>query len=239
MTPPPDANRPEEARPAIAPVRIVVVGTGTGIGKTHLSVALVAYLARAGRQVCGLKPIESGVPPGAVGEDATALAAAGVFHVKQPQPYALPDPVSPHLAARRLGLAIDLTRVTEWVDAHPADHLVIETAGALLSPISPTASNLDLARALTPDVWLLVAADRLGVLHDVAACVLALKVHGIVAPPVVVLQTPAAPDDSTGTNAAELVTLGTVPRAFTMPRGDPGSPECQAATGAIVEALAG
>ena len=32
MTPPPDANRPEEARPAIAPVRIVVVGTGTGIG---------------------------------------------------------------------------------------------------------------------------------------------------------------------------------------------------------------
>ena len=180
MTPPPDANRPEEARPAIAPVRIVVVGTGTGIGKTHLSVALVAYLARAGRQVCGLKPIESGVPPGAVGEDATALAAAGVFHVKQPQPYALPDPVSPHLAARRLG-----------------------------------------------------------VLHDVAACVLALKVHGIVAPPVVVLQTPAAPDDSTGTNAAELVTLGTVPRAFTMPRGDPGSPECQAATGAIVEALAG
>ncbi len=269
MSPPPDSNRPEGPRsasnderqpgrgrpaiapagrpaiaptpgPAIAPVRIVVVGTGTNIGKTHLSVALVTHLARAGRQVCGLKPIESGVPAGGVGPDAAALAAAGVFHVKHPQPYALPDPVSPHLAARRLGLTIDLAPVTEWVDAHPADYLVIETAGALLSPISPTATNLDLARALTPDVWLLVAADRLGVLHDVAACVLALKAHGIVAPPVVVLQSPPAmPDDSTGTNAAELVALGTVPRAFTMPRGDPGSLECQAAAGVIAEALVG
>jgi dethiobiotin synthetase len=197
----------------------------------------VTHLARTGHQVCGLKPIESGVPADGLGTDGAALAAAGVFHVKHPQPYALPDPVSPHLAARRRGLTITLAPVTAWVDAHPADYLVIETAGALLSPISPTATNLDLARALTPDVWLLVAADRLGVLHDVAACVLALKVHGIATPPVVVLQTPALPDDSTGTNAAELVTLGTVPLALTMPRGEPTSPECQAPAARIVEAL--
>jgi dethiobiotin synthetase len=219
------------------PHRIVVVGTGTNVGKTHLAVALVSYLTRSSDSVCGLKPIESGVPAGRIGSDARDLADASVFHVKHPQPYAFPDPVSPHLAARRMGVAVDLARVTAWVDDHPADWVVVETAGALLSPIAPGLTNLDLAKALQPDTWLLVAVDRLGVLHDVAACVLALRAHGVAEPPLVVLQKPDVTDGSTGTNADELVTLGTVPRAFEMPRDRPTSLAYQAATGAIAEAL--
>ena len=218
--------------------RVVVVGTGTEVGKTHLSVALVEYLARS-HQVCGLKPIESGVPAGEVGADADALADAGTFHVKHPQPYALPDPVSPHLAARRMGIVIDLARVAEWVDAHAAEWVVVETAGALLSPLGPGLTNLDLARALRPDVWVLVALDRLGVLHEVAACVAVLRAHGVGEVPLVVLQAPAVTDGSTGTNAAELVALGTVPRVFEMPRGRATSLACQAVAGAIAEALGG
>ena len=40
--------------------RVTVIGTGTGVGKTYVGVALVAALAQRGVRVCGLKPIESG-----------------------------------------------------------------------------------------------------------------------------------------------------------------------------------
>lgn len=236
---PTPAGNPTSGALSCAGKRIVVVGTGTEVGKTHLAVALVTALARRGHQVCGLKPIESGVPIGGVGDDAAALAAAGTFHVKQPPPYALPAPVSPHLAARRTGVAVDLSRVTAWVDAHPADWLVVETAGALLSPLGPALTNLDLGQALRPDAWILVAMDRLGVLHDVAACMLALRFHGVAEPPLVVLQAPPAPDSSTGTNAEELVELGTAPRVIAMPRGEPGSPGYQEAAALLVDALGG
>ena len=217
-------------------MRLVLLGTGTSIGKTHLGVALLTALRRRGEEACGLKPIESGVAPGELGEDARALSEAGVFHVKHPQPYALPDPVSPHLAARRAGITLDLSVATSWVDAHSARWLVIETAGALLSPIAPGFTNLDLAVALRPDLWILVAPDRLGVLHDVAASILALG--ALCSPPVtplVVLQAPASPDDSTGTNAAELETLGVAPRVLTMPRGESGSDACQAVADEILD----
>lgn len=220
-------------------MRIVIVGTGTNIGKTHLGVALVTALTRAGREVCGLKPVESGVPAGDLGPDARALAEAGVFHVKQPPPFALPAPVSPHLAAREAGVTIHLDPILRWVDAHPATHLVIETAGALLSPLSPSLTNLDLARALAPTHWLLVAVDRLGVLHDVAACMHVLRTLG--APPVtplVILQSPPEPDASTGTNAGELLHLGIAPRVLTMPRAAPDTPASQEAATRVLEALA-
>jgi dethiobiotin synthetase len=260
-------------------MRIVIVGTGTNVGKTHLGVALVGALRRAGRVVCGLKPVESGVPAGEIGPDARALAEAGVFHVKQPPPYALPEPVSPHLAARHAGCRIELAPILRWVDAHggastveysPAEQmgrrpaewtagsalepaserptepmagpfaecLVVETAGGLLSPLGPSLTNLDLAAALEPTCWILVGVDRLGVLHDVAACMLALRT--LCSPaviPLVVLQAPSEADASTGTNAEELLHLDIVPRVFEVPRGDPDSTRCQEAVASLLRAL--
>ncbi|MDC3952214.1 ATP-dependent dethiobiotin synthetase BioD [Polyangium jinanense] len=223
--------------------RIVVIGTGTGVGKTHAGVALVAALASARVSVAGLKPIESGVPSepsSTIATDASALAAFSTFHVKHPLPYALPDPVSPHLAARRLGMRIDLGRVAEWVDAHAcAEVLVIETAGALLSPLGPGLVNLDLARVLRPDHLLLVASDRLGVLHDVAVTLHALRTMAADLPaPLLVLQPPAVPDASTGTNAEELVELKIVPRLVVFPRAETTAEETRAAAKWVLSTLA-
>ena len=64
--------------------RIVVLGCGTGVGKTRVSAALLRALTRANRPCVGLKPIESGVPqePGvsspAAGSDARALVASKI-----------------------------------------------------------------------------------------------------------------------------------------------------------------
>jgi dethiobiotin synthetase len=119
--------------------RIVLVGTGTEIGKTHTAVALVQALARGGHAVAALKPVESGVGTGV--SDADRLAAAGTFHVKHPPPYALAAPLSPHLAAQGEGLVIQLAPILAWVDAADAPWVVVETAGALLSPLAPGLTN--------------------------------------------------------------------------------------------------
>jgi dethiobiotin synthetase len=193
---------------------VAVVGTGTGVGKTHATRALATALADERQSVAALKPVESGVGSGP--SDYGQLAAASTFHVKPP-PYALPHPVSPHLAARLAGRSIRLPRIVAWVRGHDAAWVLVETAGALLSPLRATATNLDLVQALRPQAVILVAVDRLGVLHDVRATLLALRT-AVEAPVVLVLQPPRSPDASTGTNARELLRLGIAPSVVSFPR---------------------
>lgn len=216
--------------------RIVLVGTGTGIGKTHLGVALVRALAASGVEVAGLKPVESGVGSGVT--DAELLAGAGVFHVKQPPPYRLAAPLSPHLAAPMEGVSIRLAPIVQWVDSVEAAVLVVETAGALLSPLAPGLTNLDLTAALAPDALVMVAPDRLGVLHDVTAALFALRhLEPRLPEPVVALMAPAEPDASTGINGAELVVLEIARRVVTFPRASATDETFQARARALVELL--
>lgn len=205
-----------------------MLGCGTGVGKTHVSVALLREFARRGVTAIGLKPIESGIasdgsdrPP--TGSDAAALALAGPPRRAFPNPlYALPEPISPHLAARRRGIQIELPKVTAWVqnaeedlalhDMTPSVTLV-ESAGGVFSPLGPALTNFDLARSLEPAIWVLVAADALGVLHEVTSTLRAMRASGR-EPDHVVLSGAREPDASTGGNAAELAALGIVaPRA--------------------------
>lgn len=195
---------------------LVVTGTGTEIGKTHVASALVGAWVRrllsAGHpapRVAGIKPIESGVAiDEPLGDDGRRLEALATFHVKHPPPYLFARPVSPHLAARDEGRTIDLPTVVAWADAvrEDADAIVLELAGGLFSPLGPAKMNADLARALSPDACILVAPDRLGVLHDVGAAsraaeAMGVRIHGVL------LSTPATVDASTGTNARELTEL--------------------------------
>ena len=217
------------------PIRVAVVGTGTGVGKTHFSVALLHALSLQGRSAVGLKPVESGLGAEEEESDAARLAAASTFHVKHPAPYRFPDPVSPHLAARRVGVEIIPARIVDWVTECSAPWTIIETAGGLLSPLAPSFTNLDLLQMLAPDLLVLVGLDRLGTLHDVSACLLALATDSAELPrPNVVLQTTEVADASTGTNAEELVTLGMVKHVTLIPRGDPsGRSVAEAALGLL------
>ena len=213
--------------------RVVVLGTGTGGGKTYVSTTFVRELARAGAaSVLGLKPVESGVSDDPAGTDAQLLADAS-FHVKPPTPlrrHSFREPVSPHLAARAAGTTIKVADLVEWVvtneDDCPLPYVttlisqysrwsVIETAGGAFSPLSDTTTCADLAEALEPCLWMLVGRDALGTLHDVAATTRALKR----VPDVVVLSAPEAPDASTGTNANEMLRLGLAARVIELSRG--------------------
>lgn len=194
--------------------RIVVVGTGTEIGKTHVSCALLQALVAANAEVQGFKPVESGWEPSS--SDAQKLALAAGHELLEPS-YALLDPVSPHLAARREGRSVSLEKVLADVVALPAKVLLVETAGGLMSPLSAEASNLDLCWGCAPSDVVLVAANRLGVLHDVKVCLVALGLREGMRVRVV-LSDGTAGDASTNSNADEIVRLGWAERCWSFPR---------------------
>ena len=192
--------------------RVLVVGTGTEIGKTHISCVLLNAMRRRKASWHGIKPIESGVGPGKLAQsDAARLAAAAGHPLHRPR-YLFVEPISPHLAARRSDIEIDLEEVARWVGAFGEQDLVIETAGGLMSPLSQTSANLALVERAQADGVIVVGSDRLGVLHDMN-CVLTIlrrECPRLVENDaiMVVLSAPAQPDSSTGTNAAELAALG-------------------------------
>jgi dethiobiotin synthetase len=250
------------------PVLVLVVGTGTDVGKTHVSCALLAAArVSATSPLRGFKPLLSGVSPtvaarlasasldytNADSEPADACDAErhGFAQGEAPfQPlHVFAAPVSPHLAARLEGKELDFPRLTlACVEAaeslRPGVGLLVETAGGLFSPCTTTTTYADLAVTLATTHAarvslriVLVAPDRLGVIHDLRATLLALAAVGSSVEPVVVLSAPSTPDASTGTNQAELGTLGITSVSAVFPRSTPSSPSSRAAAEATLAAL--
>jgi dethiobiotin synthetase len=206
-------------------VRIVIVGTGTDVGKTHVSACLLAYARSRALGMAAYKPVATGVTSRC--DDCLVHAAAlGTAYVAPSYAYA--RPVSPHLAAREEGRPIDLSVIVERARAMEitpeAGSLLVETAGGLHSPLGDALTNADLALRLLPAHVLLVAPDRIGVLHDVRACTLAAQARGLRVS-AVVLSAPAALDASSGTNGPELEVLGLGPVAASFPRARFDAPE--------------
>ncbi|MBX3234295.1 MAG: AAA family ATPase [Labilithrix sp.] len=200
---------------------VFVVGTGTDVGKTHVTATLVAAAAPAR----AWKPVVTGPS-----DDAARIGAI------EPPLYAFAPPVSPHLAAREAGVTIAAAAIATRARAiaeRASTPLFVESAGGLFSPISDRETNHDVALALSATM-LLVAPDRLGVLHDVGAVVRASKVPL----PVVALSAPAAPDASTGTNAEEIVRLGLAKHVVEVPRATPDAAPSLHAAAALLRVLA-
>lgn len=208
----------------IAVLKIVVVATGTDVGKTHVTCALLAHLRASKVPSMGWKPIASGVKDRS--EDAAAHARASETDYMHPT-YVFEKPISPHLAAREEGVTIDFDKLRTRADElerrlreNGAGVLVIETAGGMFSPLVP-----ELSKALSPASFVLVAPDRLGVLHDVSACARGAEIPLVG----VALSAPEISDASTGTNAAEIEKLGIMPLLSVFPRGPWDFPESHAA----------
>jgi dethiobiotin synthetase len=216
-------------------MRIVVVGTGTEIGKTHVTTCLLAHARKQGRRMAAYKPVATGVEGRC--DDADQHAAA-LGSAPLPPTFAYRRPVSPHLAAREEGRPIDLAVIRRRADeiASGMETVIIEAAGGLFSPLGETITNVDLVHQLQPAAVVLVAPDRLGVLHDLGACLVAARARGVVVS-AIVLSAPATPDDSTGTNAAEVERIGLGTVVATFPRAaldDPRSLQAAARLLAVI-----
>jgi len=165
---------------------LFVAGTDTGVGKTLVSCALLRHLSLRHARVVGMKPVAAGTVPDAAGgednEDVVALRAAGTLQVAREldNPYCLPLPLSPHLAARAAGQRIDIGLIAERYRqlATLADAVVVEGAGGFLVPLTEQHTGADLAVALGLPV-LLVVGLRLGCLNHALLTAEAIRNRGL------------------------------------------------------------
>lgn len=151
-----------------------VTGTDTGIGKTTVSCALLRSFSRLGLASAGMKPVSSG------GGDAARLAAAGSLPVPPDlaNPYDLPDPLAPHIAARRAGVAIDAGTIVRAYENIWADIVIVEGIGGFLVPLNEEQDTSDLARMLGLPV-ILVVGMRLGAINHALLTRDAVKSRGL------------------------------------------------------------
>lgn len=168
------------------PVACFVTGTDTGVGKTLASAALLHALAAVYPRVAGMKPVAAGLEQVAgewVNEDVLALRAASTVALPAglDNPVALPDPLSPHLAAQRAGRRIEIPPLVACFEqiGQQADAVVVEGAGGWWVPIDEQLTMADLARALGLPVVLVVGL-RLGCLNHSLLTAHAIRASGLV-----------------------------------------------------------
>ncbi|PPT29528.1 dethiobiotin synthase [Xanthomonas arboricola] len=164
---------------------LYVTGTDTGIGKTMASTALLHALRRQGHTAVGMKPVASGcehTPQGWRNEDALALQAASA---PQPDyatlnPYALPAPLAPELAAADVGVTLSLEPIAQAFAQlrAQAEVVVVEGVGGWAAPLSADLDQADLVRALKLPV-VLVVGIRLGCINHARLSAAAIAADGL------------------------------------------------------------
>jgi dethiobiotin synthetase len=182
---------------------IFITATGTDIGKTFVTAGLARALRQRGRAVEALKPLISGFDPVALAASDTGilLAAAGL-PVDLPgadrvSPWRFRAPLSPDMAARREGRAIDFEALTQFCRAkvaHRRDALLIEGVGGVMVPLDDRHTVLDWMAALGLPV-LLVTGSYLGAISHTLTALDALIRRGLVVKRIVVSETPGSTVD--------------------------------------------
>ncbi len=163
---------------------VFVTGTDTGIGKTLVSATLLAALNASGYRATGMKPVASGcveTPQGWRNDDAELLIAhsAGRPDYDLVNPYALRDPIAPHLAAADSGIEIRLDPITTAFAALStnSDCVVVEGVGGWCVPFSSSLMQANLVHALKLPV-ILVVGLRLGCLNHAILSARAIAADG-------------------------------------------------------------
>ncbi len=161
-----------------------VTGTDTGAGKTVASCALLHALRAKGLRAVGMKPVASGCERTDAGwrnEDALALQAASDPRpaYEDLNPYALPLPLAPEIAAAEAGTEVRLAPLAAAFQRlrGQADAVVVEGVGGWAAPLSATLDQADLVRALGLPVVLVVGL-RLGCLNHARLTARAIQADG-------------------------------------------------------------
>jgi dethiobiotin synthetase len=149
------------------PERFFVTGTDTGIGKTVVSALLCAAL-----DAYYWKPIQTGTREGSDRRAVARLAERPRAKLLV-EAYRFLPPVSPHLAARKAGVTIELKEI-RTPEIGVRENLIVEGAGGALVPINETALMTDLMKHLGLPV-LLVARTALGTINHTLLSLAALR----------------------------------------------------------------
>ena len=173
-----------------------VTGTDTGVGKTQVTAALVAALRAEGVEALPVKPVQTGATRTHAPDLDFVLKLLNLnvdrARYNQLAPVRLALPASPHLAARKAGVVLQLRQLLKPIHHLQAEGItpVVEGAGGILVPLNARESMLDLMQALDLPI-ILVARPGLGTLNHTLLSAHALDCAGLTLA-AVVLSNPAS-----------------------------------------------
>lgn len=174
-----------------------ITGTDTDVGKTVLTLLLARVLESRGASYVALKPFCSG---GRNDAEQLYRVQEKRLTLDQINPWHYSQPVTPAWAARSSGKKVVCKDVLGWVRGiRPrSEHLLIEGAGGLLSPLGEDFGARELIVGLRA-IPLVVCRNRLGAINQ-ARLVFAALPSGSAARARLILMDPHEPDCSTGSN---------------------------------------
>ncbi len=132
--------------------RFFITATGTEIGKTFVTAALVWQAKKLGVNIAAYKPVVSGIDDStfAVSDTAALLRALDLFatpeNIDLISPWRYTAPLAPSMAARLEGKVLDFDAVVDWsrkaIDG-PEDIVMIEGVGGVMVPMDDHHTVLD------------------------------------------------------------------------------------------------
>lgn len=155
---------------------IFITGIGTDIGKTIIAAVITEAL-----EADYWKPVQAGF---ADGTDALSVQSliSNPHSVVHAELYKLKTPASPHIAARKEEIVIDIEKIVAAANAiqqkEIGKQLIIEGAGGLLVPLNQKETVADLVRALQAKV-ILVSRNYLGSINHSLLTAGYCKTNGI------------------------------------------------------------
>ena len=198
----------------LAPI-LIVTGTGTGIGKTVTTAAIVVGLRVQGLRVVVAKPTQTGLLPGEPGDLHDVCRLAG--EVETHEFVRLPDPLAPDAAGRLVGVALPTVadhaaKLTGIARRDDVDLVLVEGAGGLLVRMDAGGATIaDLGSELTglgaKVGYVVVAAAGLGTLNHSALTAEALRTRGLDCLGFVIGSWPQDPDLAMRSNLEDLASV--------------------------------
>jgi dethiobiotin synthetase len=193
------------------PEGFFITGTDTGVGKTVVSALLCAAL-----DAYYWKPIQTGTREGT---DRRTVELLGELPRAKllPETYRFSPPVSPHLAAQKAGVTIELRRI-QMPEFGVKENLIVEGAGGALVPINETQLMTDLMKHLGLPV-LLVARTALGTINHTLLSLAALRSAGLNVRGVIMVGRPNTENRKAIEHYGKIGVVGAVPRLKKIDRG--------------------
>jgi len=156
---------------------LFVTGTDTGVGKTVVSAALLVRYRPACRTIRYWKPVQTGIEQDDDTAEVARLSGAADAAVLR-EGIRLPEPVSPHLAARLSATSIEVSRLRTMLAAEPPAKWIVEGAGGVLVPLNRTELMADLMTGLGLPV-VVAARSSLGTINHTLLTLEALRTRSL------------------------------------------------------------
>jgi dethiobiotin synthetase len=190
---------------------LFVTGTGTGVGKTIVSAALLAAIRATGEPVHAHKPVVTGLgeTPGEWPADHELLATAASMDPDEVAPLRFEPAVSPHLAAALAAQSIDPTVLIAQARAGSHRTLVVEGVGGLLVPLAERFTVRDLAVELGLPL-LIAASPGLGTINHTVLTIEAARTAGLDVAAVVLTPWPKEPSSMERSNRETIAQMGEI-----------------------------